>query len=382
MKLKKKSIKRIVFFVGYGIEKDGHRGVCGPEKRFLQTCQIIDSQSIFPIVIYPHYGRLIKDFEQLHQQKKIYLSGYTPKNRKDFFKIVYKTIKLFSPHAIHCQGPHLFDAIAVLLGKLFKIKIIITRPVNISQDHLSKIKKRILLAVDQLVIRHANHLIAISDTHKTQWTKELTAFSLQNNFNKIQVVYNGIHLNEFFVYSNRPAPCPVVFTISAQLTPVKGHKLLLEVAHKLYEAGCQFYLNILGDGPLKFELEKIADELNITTIVRFHGHLSKIVHVLEKTHVVVLPSLREGLSLALLEGMAMGCPLIASNVGASKELIDNGENGFLIRKNNSLDLFIAMKWFIDHPSSIQKMGKKSLLKVKKFDIYKMVDNYKNIYLLD
>jgi len=365
--------------MGFGIEKDGHRGICGPEKRFLQTCQIVDSKTILPIVVYPTFGRLYKDFNQLYHEQKIILVDYTPYRRWDYIRILYQTLKRFPADSIHCQGPHLFDTIAVCLGKWMKIKVIITRPVTISQDFLSPFKRLAFRLMDQLIIRHANHLVAISNTHKNQWMKELLPMSSSPFIRKMKVIYNGIYLKTF----TPPIECidlhPVVFTISAQLTSVKGHQLLLRVVHQLSNIGYRLHLNILGDGPLRSKLESMAKDLNITSIVQFHGHVRDVSSVLKKTHIIVLPSLREGVSLALIEGMATGCPLIASRVGASHELIDNGENGFLIEKNNALELFLAMKWFLEYPSTIRSMGEKSLRKAKKFDIYRMVDEYVQLY---
>jgi glycosyltransferase involved in cell wall biosynthesis len=374
--------KRIVFLVGFGVEKNGHRGICGPEKRFLQTCQILQTRSIIPIVIYPYCGRLYADFKKLSQDRKIILVDYTPKGRFRYYKILYQTLKQYSPHAIHCQGPHLFDLIAAVLGKWMNVQTIITRPVNVSQDHLSLFKKIIYYSFDQIIARNARDLIAISNTHKAQWCEELTSLLLSRQRRKVKVIYNGIFLNQFFQPEDRQKPPPVIFTISAQLTPIKGHALLLRVVHQLKIDGFQFLVNIMGDGPLRYDLESMCKELEIDSMVHFHGHISCVTSILKDTHVVVLPSFREGLSLALLEGMAMGCPLIASNVGASHELVENGKNGFLVEKKSNLDLYLAMKWFLEHPSSIQTMGNNSLEKVMKFDIYRMFDAYRRLYMVD
>jgi len=374
--------KRIIFFVGFGVEKDGHRGICGPEKRFLQTCQMIQTSRILPIVIYPYCGRLFEDFQRLSQKNRIILVGYEPKGRWHYCKILYQTIKRYAPYKIHCQGPHLFDLIAAVLGKYLRVQTIITRPVNISQDYLNPIKKFIYYSFDMVITRNANHLIAISSTHMEQWCNELSTLKSSSQKKKVKVIYNGIFLNQFFQPEDRaPAP-PVVFTISAQITPVKGHTLLLSVVHQLKNAGYHFYVNIMGDGPLKPDLEIMCKDLRIDSIVRFHGHVTRITSVLKDTHIVVLPSFREGLSLALLEGMAMGCPLIASKVGASHELIDNGKNGFLVKKKSSAELYLAMKYFLDHPLQIQHMGKKSLEKVLKYDIFKMFEAYCRLYMSD
>jgi len=375
-----KFAKRIVFFIGFGVEKNGHRGICGPEKRFLQSCQIIQTKKIVPIVIYPFCGRLYADFLKLSDNNKLILVAYEPKGRWHYVKVVYQTLKQYTPHAIHCQGPHLFDLIASVLGKWMNVQTIITRPVNVSQDYLSLYKKYLYYAMDFMVVRNARNLIAISNTHKKQWCDELTPFMSSRQLKKIDVIYNGIFLNHFYQPGDRPVAPPVVFTISAQVTPVKGHALLLNVVHQLINSGYSFYLNIMGDGPLKTNLETMCKDLNLSSVVRFHGHITNVSSVLKDTHIVVLPSFREGLSLALLEGMAMGCPLIASNVGASHELIENGKNGFLVKKESSSELYMAMKWFLDHPSKIQYMGKNSLEKVSKFDFYRMFDAYQRLYV--
>jgi glycosyltransferase involved in cell wall biosynthesis len=371
--------KRIVFFVGFGIEKDGHRGICGPEKRFLQMCQMVQSKKILPIVIYPYCGRLFADFHKLYQEKKIVLVAYEPKGRWQYFKTVYQTLTQYSPHAIHCQGGHLFDLIASILGKWMQVQIIITRPVNVSQDHIGPFKKLIFYSMDQIIARNARHLIAISNTHKKQWCDELSLMSSRQS-RKVKVIYNGIFLNRLFQPVDRPAAPPVIFTISAQLTLVKGHALLLSVVDLLKKDGYHFYLNIMGDGPLKSNLVTMGAHLKISSMIRFHGHVTNVASILKDTHVVVLPSFREGLSLALLEGMAMGCPLIASNVGASHELIENGKNGFLVQKKSVSDLYQAMKWFLDNPAKIQDMGNKSLEKVARFDFFRMYDAYQQLYM--
>jgi len=372
--------KRIIFFIGFGVEKNGHRGICGPEKRFLQICQMIQTKKVLPIVIYPFCGRLFSDFLKLSHDNKIILVSYEPKGRWHYVQIVYQTIKRYNPYAIHCQGPHLFDLIVSVLGKWLNVHTIITRPVNVSQDYLSPYKKLLYFAMDNIITRNARHLIAISNTHKKQWCDELTPLMSSRHLKKIHVIYNGIFLNHFYQPADRPVAPPVIFTISAQLTPVKGHALLLEVVYQLKHSGYQLFLNIMGDGPLKSSLETMCKNLNISSVVRFHGHITHVASVLKDTHVVVLPSFREGLSLALLEGMAMGCPLIASNVGASHELIENGKNGFLVQKQNLSELYQAVKWFLDNPSAIQNMGKKSLEKVSKFDFYQMFDAYQRLYV--
>ena len=127
--------------MGCGIAKNGYRGVCGPEIRFLEVCRKLDTSLIYPIIVYPVFGQLIKEFLKLENEKKVIVESYYPRFRWDYIIMLFRVLKKYRVNAVHSQGPKLFDAIAVVLSKIFEIKSIITRPVNISQDHLGLLKK-------------------------------------------------------------------------------------------------------------------------------------------------------------------------------------------------------------------------------------------------
>jgi len=374
--------KNILFFIGYAISKDNNRGVCGPEIRYLEVCKIIGSKqsAINIIVIYPYCGSLFDEFKKLDNKNIINLIAYSPKTKFDYFKILYKVLKKNEVDIIHCQGPHFFDAITVILGKLFSVKTIITRPINISQDHITNLKKIIFYISDQVFIKKADCLVAISQTHKNIWRKELDCRINKKLDKKMKIVYNGIDLYKFNRNNIQKKDNKIIFTIIAQLTPVKGHELLFKAAKMLIDDGYSFQIDIVGDGPLRKKLENFCKENNINKVIRFYGFTKNVNIILSKSDVVILPSLREGLALALLEGLSMGCPLIATDVGASKELVQNNVNGFLIRKNNIKDIYEKMKYFICFPESIITMGNASKKMAYKYDIKKMAKEYLKIYL--
>jgi glycosyltransferase involved in cell wall biosynthesis len=378
-----KVVRNIIFFMGFAIGGGANRGVCGPEVRFLENCRHMDTQKIHPLVIYPEFGQLIDDFKILDQKGRISLISYVPQNRRDYVRILYQVLKKNKSDAIHIQGPKLFDAIGVILGAIFSVKTFVTRPVNITQDHLRLSKKILFLILDQISVKFADQLIAISNIHKRQWTRELTPLGYQRKLieEKTRVIYNGVDLGRFTAPQVYKVSSPIVFAIVAQLTGVKGHKLLLKVAQQLVQEGFQFKLLIVGDGPLKQELETWCVDNNVSSSqVEFKGMIKQVETILKSVDVVVLPSMREGLALSLIEGMASGCALIATDVGASSELVENEKNGFLIEKNNFSALYNAMKAMILEPDKVLSMKQNSVTYSAKYDLHKMVREYQDLYL--
>ena len=101
------------------------------------------------------------------------------------------------------------------------------------------------------------------------------------------------------------------------------------------------------------------EEGNIREKVQFLGMINQVETLMHNIDVVVLPSLKK-LALSLIEGMASGCALIATDVGASSELVINEVNGFLINKGSVEELYNAMKYMIEYPK-VDEMKKSRYL---------------------
>jgi glycosyltransferase involved in cell wall biosynthesis len=109
----------------------------------------------------------------------------------------------------------------------------------------------------------------------------------------------------------------------------KNHRILLEVTVRLHNRLRNFEVVLVGDGPLRSELERQAEELGISDVVRFLGDRKDVQAILASLDVTVLPSASESLSNAILESMAAGVPVIANHVGGNIELITE-DRGFLL----------------------------------------------------
>jgi glycosyltransferase involved in cell wall biosynthesis len=369
---------RVLFFLGFGASYDGEKkGVCGPEIRLRNMFNIFESDFI-PILFYPSFGSLIEDFRSLDKENKICLIEYLPKNKLDVIVNLIKVIRDNSKiEFIHCHGPYLFDNITVLLSKYFKKKSVISRLVNISQDHLSTRKSFLFRVLDRMIVSRANCLVTISKTHFSQWLEELGGAKYISK--KMRVVYNGIDLKRFQLQGAKQASENICFAIVAQLTSVKGHGLLLRAVRQLHLDGFDFFVKIVGDGPLREELELYTKKYNLDSIVSFTGMVNKVEIILQDVGVVVLPSHREGFPVSLLEASAMKCALIASDVGANAELVETGKNGYLIEKGDYKSLYASMRKCIESPDKVREMGEYAYQKVQQYDLETMTKGYDQIY---
>jgi glycosyltransferase involved in cell wall biosynthesis len=139
----------------------------------------------------------------------------------------------------------------------------------------------------------------------------------------------------------------------ATLVPHKGHRYLLE-AFKKIENG---YLLLVGNGPIKTDLDKIVFELGISNRVIFTGSQIDVAPYMQVMDIVVLPSSEvEGLGISLIEAMAVSKPVVATKIGGVPEVVDDGNTGLLVKPKDSDALTKAINTLLNAPDLAQKMG--------------------------
>ena len=176
-----------------------------------------------------------------------------------------------------------------------------------------------------------------------------------------------------------PIKHSVVGTI-AHLEEHKGLKYLLKAASLLLASRSDISFLFVGEGTLKGELKKLCVDLKIEKDVIFAGERSDIPGLLFSIDIFVLPSLREGLPLAILEAMACGKPVIATNVGGIPEVLKHGENGILVSPKDPEALYRAMNELLDNRKKREKMGRKGKRVCdESFRAKIMVENIEGLY---
>ena len=129
------------------------------------------------------------------------------------------------------------------------------------------------------------------------------------------------------------------------------------------------------------DLEKYVESKNLSSKIVFTGKRKNIFHLLKISDFFVLPSIeREGLSIALIEALAMGLPVIGTRVGGIPEVIEENSNGFLIEPDNANELADAISKLIQDRALMEKMGKVGTkISLSKFSNSRMIEEIEKIY---
>lgn len=184
---------------------------------------------------------------------------------------------------------------------------------------------------------------------------------------RVTVIYNGIVTEEFSTPAESGGaramlgyePAAPLVGIVARLHPVKGHQYFLEAAQMVLEQRPEVRFVVVGEGPQRPVLEEMAKRLGIAGQVTFTGFVSEVRSLMADLDLLVISSLWEGFGLTAVEAMALGVPVVSTEVGGLPEVVLHGETGLLAPPANSAALAKSMIWVLEHPEATAEMVKKA-----------------------
>lgn len=228
-------------------------------------------------------------------------------------------------------------------------------------------------------------VVAISEAVKDQ---------LVNNFkvdeNRIALIHTGIELDRFlgdisdekrkdFKRRWNLNGAYVIGTIG-RLSSVKGQDVLLKAAKRLVEDFSGLKVLLVGKGPDEARLRRLSANLGLDKNVIFTGSVDDTTEIIPAMDIFVLPSIKEGLGLSLVEAMAFGRPCIASRVGGIESLIENGVSGLLVKPGDPEELARAVKYIFYNKEKAEVFREAARKKViRDFDISRMASQMEAMY---
>ena len=203
------------------------------------------------------------------------------------------------------------------------------------------------------------------------------------NVRKVEVLGGiGLNLKEYPCQPIINIQQPINFLFIGRLLKEKGIHDYLAAAKIVKDKYPETQFTVLGAidphnlGALK---QSELDELIASNIINYPGHVNNVKDWVASSHVFVLPSYREGVPRSTQEAMAIGRPIITTDVPGCRETVVNGVNGFLVARWNPEALAEKMIYFIEHPEQIEKMGYESYkIAQDKFDAEKVNQRLMNI----
>lgn len=285
---------------------------------------------------YPFYpGKIISEIEKYKTKKFI---AHFATNGIGLYKLLNK--KLIEPNqlVIMCYG----SDINRIKRHHFLTKIMLRK--------ISKDSRVLFVAVSNFI---KNKMIALGIEE-----------------NRIEVIYplsNGLPGD----VKLKKSP-PLEFISVGRLSPEKGFKFLIDAFELLEKEYPNCRLKIIGDGPQKFYLSDYLSTKNLNIELVGYVSYQKVKKYMEQADVYIQPSVvlrdgtEEGVSVSLIEAISKGLPCIVSEIGGMIEVVDHNKNGFYVRQKKSIDIYRAMKKYIENINLVNEHSKNSLEKSEKY----------------
>lgn len=246
--------------------------------------------------------------------------------------------------------------------------------------------KKSISRYSKIMLSFIDKIIAVSITHKN--------YLHQKEYidkDKIEVIYNGVDVSSYspkekdFQLIRRIGldPYAPILGIIAGLEPSKGVDIFLYAAQQILKNHPKAQFLIAGDGTLRKTLEELAHVLNISGKVKFLGYRADIYNLMPLLDIYISPSLPAGdnFSVVVLEAMACGIPVIATDVGSRKEQVFDGETGFLIDPYDSAIIAEKVDLLLKDKELSLQMGRRGREEVaKNFTYDKMIRETQDLFL--
>jgi len=298
--------------------------------------------------------------------------------------ILFKLVKIILKNKIEIVHSHLFYAniisrFAVLFARVLffrKIRMITTlHNPDYSSEYNSSMKFKIRKIIDVLSGKIINNrFIAVSSYVKRDFENEC-------GFLNISVVYNGIDLEKYLFEEKRNNELQKILFVG-RFEDRKGVWELIHAYNFLKKKFPGISLEFAGDGVLKEEIENFVIEQGLKD-VKFHGYIKTIQDYLKKGDLLIVPSHYEGFGIVIIEAMAAGIPVMATNVTAIPEIIQHGQNGLLIQPKSSEEIVSMVSKIKEHNAekikNIIERARNDV--IERFDIQKQVKKIEKLYEL-
>ncbi len=298
----------------------------GAEEHLLTVLKNIDKSRYAPIVCcIREKGVIGEEIENLG----VAVISLGRKSKFFDLRVVRDLLKIIRGENIQLIHAHLYHAnmYARIAAFFSKIPVVITEH-NIYSRY--KFKRRI---INRLLAKKTEVIIAVSETVKTYIAKRDWLRS-----SLIEVVYNGIDISKFSTPLSKAearkkigisTDCTLLGTVG-RLVKQKGHIYLINAMNRIKDVVPDIKLLIVGSGSLESYLRETVSAQHLNEYVVFLGSRRDIPDILKALDIFVLPSLWEGLPIAILEAMGASLPVIATRVGSIAEIISDGADGIVV----------------------------------------------------
>jgi len=349
----------------------------GAQTHVLQLCQYFKSQG-HEVAVMSNNDAWLKDkvlpLGVKYYQNPYFSNSFNPIKHWQAGQYLQTVIKEFKPHILHCHS-----SFAGIVGRLFAhkdAKVIFTAHGWSFNEGVPLAQKIFGILSEKVCAYFTYKIIACAG-----FVKDLALKYQVADANKIEVVYNGVEI-ENFEFAEKVFPNPVEIVMVARLAAPKDPLMVCQAFNLLPESVKQkAQFTIIGDGPLMAPLKQYVSDNQLSAYIKTPGQKerSEVFKVLKRSSVFVLCSHWEGFPYTILEAMSYGLAIISSDVGGVNEAL-KGEGGILV-ENKVENWKKALEMILSDQGKISHLGQKAFLKARaEFSLPIMFSKIEKIYL--
>ncbi len=297
-------------------------------------------------------------------------------SRYDTYALIKHTLSLarsVQPHVIHAHRYK--ENMVALVMKLFLRKMRLISTVHGRFEHQGGLKQTVLNRINAFFLGRAfSCVVAVSHD-----LKGYLIHDLRMPKSKVRCVTNGIGAGSR-ARTDLMTGETITIGSAGRLFPVKDYPLMIEAARDVCRLNDNMRFVLAGDGPEMEQLRSRIKELGIEEKFRLLGHVRDMDGFYRSIDIYLNTSKHEGMPVTVLEAMSYGIPVIAPGVGGLKELISNGEEGFLVSERSGSAFADALIRMSEDRQSARAMGMNARWKIyRDFSSEKMVKDYVALY---
>jgi len=291
-----------------------------------------------------------------------------------FYRNIYKSLLLEQPDIVFLHGTAFVIPAAFYHLKKRHVKIV-TRD---TQSAVLKTKTEWMWLYFSYFIGKKN--IFLTQEAQKSFQKKLPVLYSSS---KTAIISNGINVNKYMV-SDPVAGASINIGMQSRLQPNKDHRTLVKAFEQIVHLYPQYTvtLYIAGDGVTMAGIKQLVAELGLTDKVYFCGLLdeTQLIAFMQNLNIYVHATFGETMSNSILQAMACGLPVIASDVWGVNNMIDDGANGVLYQSEDVADLTEKIRIFIEEPLMAKQFGLKARSDIEnRYSSEKMCKSYENIF---
>jgi len=301
-------------------------------------------------------------------------------SHKTEWMFVLNLIKFIRAHHFDLIHAHLFGMIlySSIAGRILKIPVLGT--VHDKYYFMEKEHRRLAYKIIQML---GCRLVSVSEDIKENLC---TAWRIKGG--EITTLYNGTDLEAFDLSMDRNKKRreiglreeDIAVISVGRLVKMKGHSITLRAGENIVRQNRNVKFVIVGDGPERRELERMSLDRGMSENVIFTGHRDDVPELLLMSDIFVQTSFTEGHSCTIVEALGSGCPVVVTDVGGNREIINDGREGYLVPITDQTALEDKILTLANDNKLRMELAENARQRARKFSLRSMIENYEQLYL--